>query len=304
MSVHTKGILYTAITSICWGLLAIALKVATQEFNPVTLVWMRFGIAFLILVGWQLYRKPASLKIMVSPPLLLIIATLALAWNYYGFMWGVVYTTPSNAQLFIQFGPLLLALSGLIIFKERFTLIQGIGFAVALAGFAFFYADQLSAFFDGKSQYNLGVLLTLSGATAWTVYAIIQKLLIQKYSSSVLNLFLFGFPSLLFLPFIDLSPLFSLSWEWWLLVLFIGANTFISYTTLAEALRYLEASKVSVIIFLNPIITFSLMGILTMMEVEWIVHERFSPVTILGAVLVIGGAFLVVRKKSRRKMTN
>ncbi|HZH71390.1 MAG TPA: DMT family transporter [Mariniphaga sp.] len=304
MSVHSKGILYSAITALCWGLLAIGLKVAVQEFNPVTLVWMRFFIAFLILLGWQLYRNPASLKIMITPPLLLVVATLALAWNYYGFMWGVFYTTPSNAQLFIQFGPMLLALSGLIIFKERFSLIQGIGFAIALTGFAFFYADQLSAFFDGKSQYNLGVILTLSGATAWTVYAILQKLLIQKYSASALNLFLFGFPSLLFLPFIDLSPILHLGWEWWLLILFIGANTFISYTTLAEALGYLEASKVSVIIFLNPIITFTLMGILTFMEVDWIIHERFSPVTILGATLVIGGAFLVVRKKSRKTITN
>lgn len=105
-----------------------------------------------------------------------------------------------------------------------------------------------------------------------------------------------------FLPFIDLAPMFNLSWEWWLLLLFIGANTFISYTTLAEALRFLEASKVSVIIFLNPIITFSIMGVLTILEVQWIVHERFSPFTFLGAILVFGGAFLVVKKRKRRKV--
>lgn len=195
MPTQTKGIIYSAITAVCWGLLAIALKVAVMEFDPVTLVWMRFFIAFLILLGWQLFRNPGSLKILITPPFFLIIAAFALAWNYYGFMWGVFYTTPSNAQLFIQFGPVLLAISGLLVFKERFSRIQAIGFVVALAGFAFFYADQLTAFFDGKNKYNLGVIFTLSGATAWTLYAILQKKLIQKYSSSVLNLFLFGFPS-------------------------------------------------------------------------------------------------------------
>ncbi len=305
MSDQTKGIVYSAITAFFWGLLAIALKVAVQEVDPKTIVWLRFFIAFLFILGWQLYQNPKSIKIMISPPLLLVLAAVALSWNYLGFMLGIHYTTPSNAQLFIQFGPMLLALSGFLVFKERFTRLQMAGFIVALLGFSFFYGDQLLAFFEGKKQYNLGVLLTLSGAVAWTVYAILQKMLVKRFSAPALNLFLFGLPSILYLPFIDLSPIFQLNWTWWLLLFFLGANTLISYSTLAEALRYIEASKVSVIIFLNPIITFTIMGILTYLNVDWITHERFSLITVLGAVLVISGAFMVVRKKKKvAKITN
>ncbi len=299
MSDQTKGIVYSSITAFLWGLLAIALKIAVQEVDPKTIVWLRFFIAFVFIFGWQLYRRPASLKILIAPPLLLVIAAIALSWNYLGFMLGIHYTTPSNAQLFIQFGPMLLALSGYLIFKEQFSRIQLLGFTVALLGFSFFYGDQLLAFFEGKGKYNLGVLLTLSGAAAWTIYAVLQKMLVVKFPPPMLNLFLFGFPALIYLPFINLSPIFDLNWEWWLLLLFLGANTLISYSTLAEALRYIEASKVSVIIFLNPIITFTIMGILTYMRVDWISHERFSPVTILGAAFVILGAFMVVRKKKK-----
>ncbi len=297
MSDQTKGIIYAAITAFFWGLLAIALKLAVQEVDPNTIVWLRFFIAFVFILGWQLYRKPESLKIMISPPLLLILAAIALSWNYLGFMLGIHYTTPSNAQLFIQFGPMLLALSGFLIFKEKFTRFQTAGFMVAILGFSFFYGDQLLAFFEGKKQYNLGVLFTISGAVAWTVYAVLQKMLVKKYPAPILNLFLFGFPAIIYLPFINLAPIFQLNWSWWLLLLFLGANTLISYSTLAEALRYIEASKVSVIIFLNPIITFIIMGIFTYLNVDWIVHERFSLITVLGAVLVISGAFMVVRKK-------
>lgn len=296
---HTKGVIYSAITAFLWGLLAIGLKVAVQEVDPVTVVWLRFFIAFIFILGWVLYRNPENVKILITPPLFLILAAVALSWNYLGFMLGIHYTTPSNAQLFIQAGPMLLALSGLVIFKENFARLQIAGFTVAVLGFGFFYGDQLMAFFEGKEQYNLGVLLTLSGAGAWTIYAVLQKMLVKKYRPTVLNLFLFGFPSLIYLPFIDLSPVFRLSWEWWLLLLFLGANTLISYSTLAEALRHTDASKVSVIIFLNPIITFILMGILTHMQVDWITHERFSLITILGALLVITGAYLVVRKKKK-----
>lgn len=294
---QTKGIIYSAITAFFWGLLAIALKVAVQEVDPKTIVWLRFFIAFVFVLGWQLYRNPHTLKILVAPPLLLVLAAIALSWNYLGFMLGIHYTTPSNAQLFIQFGPMLLALSGFLFFREKLSRLQMAGFAVALFGFAFFYGDQLLAFFEGKKQYNLGVLFTLSGAVAWTIYAVLQKILVKTYPAPTLNLFIFGFPCLIYLPFIDPAPIFQLSWQWWLLLLFLGANTLISYSTLAEALRYIEASKVSVIIFLNPIITFIIMGTLTYMSVDWITHEKFSPITILGALLVISGAYLVVRKK-------
>jgi drug/metabolite transporter (DMT)-like permease len=299
MSNQTKGIIYSAVTAFFWGLLAIALKVAVQEVDPKTIVWLRFFIAFMFILGWQLFRNPRSIKILIAPPLLLVLAAIALSWNYLGFMLGIHYTTPSNAQLFIQFGPMLLALSGFLIFKEKLTRLQLAGFIVALIGFSFFYGDQLLAFFEGKKQYNIGVLLTISGAVAWTIYAILQKMLIKKFPAGMLNLFLFGFPALIYLPLTDLSPLLQLNWAWWLLLLFLGLNTLISYSTLAEALRYIEASKVSVIIFLNPIITFIIMGTLTYLSVDWISHERFSIITLLGALLVISGAFMVVRKKKK-----
>lgn len=162
---------------------------------------------------------------------------------------------------------------------------------------SFFYKDQLSAFFDSQGQYNNGVLFVLSGAVAWATYAILQKKLVAKYSVESLNLFLFGLPTLIYLPFVNFEPLVHLSWGWWFLLLFLGANTFIAYTCLGQALKYTEANKVSVIIILNPIITFITMGILTKLNVSWISHERFSMLTILGASLVITGAFLVSRKR-------
>jgi len=301
MQNHTKGIIYAAITALFWGFLAIALKVAVRKVDPVTIVWLRFFTAFIILLAWQLYYKPDSLKIFYRPPVLLVIAALGLTWNYLGFMLGIDYTTPSNAQLFIQFGPLMLAVAGFVIFKESISRNQAVGFIVALTGFAFFYNDQLRAFFEGKEQYNLGVLFTLSGALAWTVYAVLQKKLVTVHPAQMLNLFLFGLPSIIYLPLIDLSPIVELHWTWWLLLFFLGLNTFVAYSCLAQALRFLEANKVSVIIFLNPIITFITMGIITNLRVDWISHERFSLITMLGAALVISGALLVVRKPKKSK---
>lgn len=296
MQNHTKGIFYASITAFFWGFLAIALKVAAREVEPVTIVWFRFVIAFIILAIWQSLKNPSSFKILIKPPWLLVLAALALSWNYMGYMMGIHHTTPSNAQLFIQTGPLILATAGFIIFKEKLRINQILGFSIALAGFSFFYRDQLAAFFDSAGTYKLGILLTISGAVAWSVYAIFQKKLVVKYSVDSLNLVLFGLPSILYLPFVNFGTLLQLNWLWWLLLIFLGANTFIAYTFLGKALKYTEANKVSIIIILNPMITFITMGILTELNVSWVAHERFSLVTLAGIALVFTGAILVARK--------
>lgn len=301
MQNHTKGIIYAAITAFFWGFLAIALKVAVREVAPTTIVWFRFVVAFAMLAAWLIYSKPGSFRILLKPPLLLLFAAIALSWNYMGYMIGIHYTTPSNAQLFIQTGPMILATAGFVLFKEKVTRQQLAGFALAIVGFAFFYSDQLSAFFETKGTYKLGILFTISGAVAWATYAVLQKKLVVKHSVDSLNLFLFGFPALIYIPFIDVTPLANLSVGWWLLLLFLGANTFIAYTCLAKALKYTDASKVSIIIILNPMITFITMGILSVLQVSWVTNERFSVITALGAVLVFAGAILVARTQKTTK---
>ena len=301
MQNHTKGILYAAITALCWAFLAIALKIADRKVDSLTIVWIRFVIAFILLSIWQLKVNPNSFKLMIKPPLLLIVAALGLSWNYYSFMLGIHYTTPSNAQLFIQLGPILLALAGFVFFKESIERKQIIGFAISFVGIAFFYRDQLTAFFDNSKEYNLGVIIIISSAFAWALYAILQKKLVTKYTVDSLNLFLFGIPALIFLPLAKPAALIHLNWAWWLLLFFLGANTFIAYTFMAKSLQLIQANKVSIIIILNPILTFATMGFLTWINVDWIQHERFSIITILGASIVIAGAILVVKRPKIKK---
>ncbi|HCY42960.1 MAG TPA: EamA/RhaT family transporter [Prolixibacteraceae bacterium] len=298
MSNQAKGILYTLITVLMWGVLAIALKVASQEIDSPTIVWFRFSLAFSGMFVWMAVSNPKELKILYKPSWLIVISSLALAWNYIGFMLGIQYTSPSNAQVAIQSGPVLLAVFGIFFFKEKVSRIQIVGFLLTIVGFWIFYQQHVGAVPAGQEgQYTKGMLITLTGAVAWAIYAILQKKLVLSYSVGTLNVFIFGLPVLLYLPFVDFASLAHLSFGYWVLLVFLGANTLISYGCLSLALKYLEAGKVSVIIVLNPIITFILMGVLTWMQVAWIDGEHFSVLSIVGALVALAGAILVVRKK-------
>lgn len=303
MSNQAKGIFYTLITVVMWGVLAIALKIASKEIDSPTIVWFRFSLAFSGMFIWMVIKNPKELKILYKPSWLIVISSLALAWNYIGFMLGIQYTSPSNAQVAIQFGPILLAVSGIVFFHEKISRIQMLGFFLSIFGFVVFYQQHLGAMSGQEGQYTKGMLITLSGAVAWAVYAALQKKLVVNYSVGTLNVFIFGLPVLLYLPFVNFSNLAHLSFGYWALLVFLGANTLISYGYLALALKYLEAGKVSIIIVLNPIITFILMGILTWLQVSWIDGEHFSLLSVAGALIALLGAILVVRKK-KKKMAN
>jgi len=297
MSNQTKGIIYTLITVLLWGVLSIALKVAAQVIDSPTIVWFRFSLAFFGMFVWMLIKNPKGLRILYKPSLLIVISSLALAGNYIGFMVGIQFTTPSNAQVAIQFGPILLALAGVIYFHEKISRIQIIGFILSIFGFLVFYQQHLAAMIGQEGQYTKGMLITLAGAVAWAVYAALQKSLILKYSIGTLNVFMFGLPVILFLPFTKLASLAHLSFGYWLLLVFLGANTLISYGCLSLALKYLEAGKVSIMLILNPIITFIAMGVFTWLQVSWIAPEHFSVLSVSGALIALFGAILVVRKK-------
>jgi len=299
---HLKGIIYASITALFWGFLAIAVKVGTQEFNVVNIVWFRFTFAFGALFVYFLITDRSKLKILIHPPLLLLIAALGLALNYYGFTSGILYTSPTTAQIVIQLGPISLGLVGFLFFKEKINKRQMLGFGVALLGLTFFYLNQLSNIMDSDIEVlNKGFIWVVIAAMAWLTYASLQKILVKSYDSQMLNLVIFGLPALLYTPFVSFGDFQGIGINNWLLLIFLGANTIIAYGSLALAFKYTDVNKVSVIITLNPIITFILMSILFQLNVTWIETQRMDLLTWSGALMVITGAIMVVYFKSKGK---
>ncbi len=298
-----KGILYAIYTACLWGVLAIVLKISLDDLSPVDITWFRFFLAFMALAVWYLFRKPYYLRILRRPPLLLIVATICLAVNYYGFIEGVNLTSPGIAQVFIQLGPVLLAASGFIFFGEKVTRRQIIGLCLVMVGLILFYREQIHTFVEQRQALQTGVMWVLVAAITWAAYSILLKVLVLKYPPMQLNLLIFGLPVLLYAPFVNFSHFAGIGLTGWLILLFLGLNTLFAYGLLALAIQYAEANKISVILVLNPLLTFAIMAILGYLEVTWIKHENFTAATLLGAITVLTGAvFTILRKKPSRQM--
>ncbi len=301
---NRKGVLYAFFTASLWGFMAIILKIITNELPPVTVVWFRFFLAFLVLSIWTLLFRKSDFRIFLRPPFMLILAAIFLGLNYMGFIAGIQYVSPSSSQVFIQIAPVSFALSGIIIFREHVNWKHIVGFLLVLSGIGLFYSEQIGELTGAGENFTLGMLLVLGGGLSWAVFATLQKSLVRKLPTNQLNLFIYGFCALALIPLVQFSKLHGMSATSWLLLLYLGFNTVLAYGSLALAIKLTEATRVSVIITLNPIITFVTMAILTRMEVSWIDPESFSLMSFLGALTVLGGAILVISAGWKRKNTH
>lgn len=295
------GLFLALTTAILWGLLPIALKSVMETLDPITTTFFRFALAGLLLTPYILVRRrhPSGRSLfsrLQSPrPLLqMLVAGLLLAINYGLYISGLERTTAEAAQLVIQAAPMLLLLSGVWLFGERLSKRQWLGFFGFVTGLGLFFYPRFYDVFIAVNAYGVGIMLVFGAALMWTGYAIMQKILLQQFSSQETMVVFYWLGTLAFLPFSDFSALSQLTNMQWLLIVFCGLNTLIGYGSFAEAMAHIEASKVSAILALTPLVTVAAAHLIPL---PGLVVEPITILTLCGAVLVVGGSMLTTLSK-------
>lgn len=289
------GLLLTLFTALCWATLPIVLKIVLDELDPITLTWFRFVVAAMFTTAWLRLRGglrgPALGFAGLGPHgwLMLLVAALMLVGNYVFYLFGVHYTTPVNAQLLIQLAPLLMALGGIWVFGERFTTGQWFGLALLVLGMSAFFADQLGAATRAPG-YVLGASLVVVAAVVWAVYALLQKQLLVRLSSTQVLLCIYVIASLALLPFAQPSALLQLDATHWALLGFCAFNTIGAYGAFAEALVHWEASRVSAVIATTPLLCIGAAAVVAAVWPQWLEPERLTALGWVGAMLVVTGS--------------
>ena len=295
------GLLLALTTAILWGVLPIALKGVMETLDPITTTFFRFALAALLLTPYILLRKRHSSGLSLfsrlqSPRLFFqVLGTgLLLATNYALYINGLARTTAEAAQLVIQAAPMLLLLSGVLLFGERLSKRQWLGFFGFVTGLGLFFYPRFYDVFVAVNAYGIGIMLVFLAALVWTAYAIMQKFLLQQLSSQETMVIFYWIGTLAFLPFSDFTMLPQLSNLQWALLAFCGVNTLIAYGSFAEAMAHIEASKVSAILALTPLITVTTVHLI---PIPGLVLEPITVLTLCGAALVVSGSMLTSLSK-------
>jgi drug/metabolite transporter (DMT)-like permease len=306
MSLHQSsgrwrlGLALSLLTVFLWGILPIALAVTLKVLDVYTIIWFRFLGSFVLLAVYLGIRGklPKLEQLRSASWKLLAIATLFLGINYFSFTQGLALTSPANAEVLIQLSTLLLGFGGLVIFKERYRLYQWIGVSVMICGYILFFREQLTNLITAHGTYIQGSLLIVLGATAWAIYALAQKQLLQSLSSPSIMLIIYGGCALLFTPLARVKSLFILDTFHLGVLIFCALNTLIAYGAFAESLQHWEASRVSAVIALAPIVTLILVAVVSVIAPCSIPPEDFTFVALVGAGLVVTGSVAIALGKA------
>ncbi|MDZ8090074.1 MAG: DMT family transporter [Nostoc sp. DedQUE12b] len=294
------GLTLSLLTVLLWGILPIALAVILQVLDVYTVIWFRFLVSFVLLAVYLGIRGklPKLEQLRSASGKLLAIATIFLGINYFSFTQGLALTSPANAEVLIQLSSLLLGFGGLVIFKERYRLSQWIGVSVMICGYILFFREQLTNLITAHGTYILGSALIVLGAMAWAIYALAQKQLLQSLSSTSIMLIIYGGCALLFTPLAKIKSLFILDAFHLGMLIFCALNTLIAYGAFSESLQHWEASRVSAVIALAPIVTLISVAVVSVIAPDWIPPEHFTLIAIFGAGLVVTGSVAIALGKS------
>jgi len=265
----------------------------------VTTTFFRFAIAAVIITPYLIARNKLVNKHKFSSPnlfLQLLCAGILLTANYALYIFGLERTTAEAAQVMMQLAPVLLLLSGVWIFKERFSPVQWIGFATFVSGLLMFFSPRFDDIFTHLNDYGIGLLMLASAAITWVGYAVIQKLLIKEFNAEETMLVFYWIGALAFLPFSNFALLTDLTLLQWTLVIFCGLNTLIAYGCFSEALMHIEASRVSAVIAMTPLIT---VFFVQSVPFAGVVAEPIGLITIIGAACVVSGSVVTATMKNK-----
>jgi drug/metabolite transporter (DMT)-like permease len=280
-------------TALLWSTLPIALKSVLAALEPATIIFYRFTASAAVLFAFLAWRGrlPRLDRLGRTGWVLLAVATVFLAANYLAYLVALDHTTPADAQVVVQLGPLFLALGGLAVFGERFSRSQWAGFAVLILGLGLFFGSQLAALVQDAGRYVVGNSIMIAAAFLWAIYGLAQKQLLRSLPSDAIMFCLYAGCALLFLPLSIPAAVLALDGATFALLVHSALNTVVAYGAFAEALQHWEASRVSAVLALTPL------GTLLLVEAanRWWPGLDFQPgelpwSSLAGAALVVAGS--------------
>jgi len=275
-----------------WATLPVAMKLALEQIDPLTMTWFRFVVAAVAVFVFLWARRGLVVFVGLDRRawLLLGVAAVALTSNYVFYIFGLDHTTPANAQVLIQLAPLLMAIGGVVAFKERFTAAQWTGAAVVVTGLALFFRDQLGTAVEDADLYMLGSAFIVAAGISWAAYALAQKQLLNRMSSASVLLVIFAFATVVLLPVADLAAFGGLDQLHWIALAYCAANTLAAYGAFAQALVHWEMSKVSLVLALTPLLTVAVATAAHAVAPELFEEVRVNLLGYIGAVIAVIGS--------------
>ncbi|WP_412103409.1 DMT family transporter [Rossellomorea aquimaris] len=279
---------YASMSISFWGISFVSTKAVVDTIDPYTLLVLRFAIGalflFMVLV---LKRYPLFFPLRYLPHLI-VLGVLGVFVHQVIQATALITIDASAAGWMISFSPVFTVILSMIFLHEKMTFIRTAGMLLAIAGVL-----MVTNGGSGKGPdfvMSMGYLLMILSTLNWAVYSVLLKKLRIPLPSLVVTFYMSLVGCLLTMPFL----LRSRGWEHmtllsqgeWAHILFLGVFVSgVGYWYWGKALEVMDASKVSMFLYLEPLVT--------LIAAVLLLHEKILFVSILGGGIIILGVTMV-----------
>lgn len=244
-------------TIVIWGIGPVFLRSLSLDLGPADHLAIRYGIVTLIYAasllafgGWRIERA--------DWPRLLVISLIGMMGYNLGSAFGFAYVTAGIGSLIIGTQPLLIALMGTLIARERLGVTAILGLIIGFLGVVLLVWRDLAITADSWSFLAGCAMIFLSG-TAWAVYVVVSKPLILKYGSYSISAMSISLCSLVMVPMLarpsTLTTLADMSVRSWAELGYIAIiSTMVCSVTWNYAASRMRAAASGAFLYLIPII--------------------------------------------------
>jgi drug/metabolite transporter (DMT)-like permease len=286
--------LLLSITSLCWAGNAIVGRLAAGHIAPVTLSFLRWSLAFLIVLPFarkHLVRDWAAIRANLGMMVLLSVTGIG-AFNTMQY-WALEHTQALNTLLLQSAGPLFVAGWALVLLGIRLTLAQAGGIALSLAGVLviLLHGDLTTL---KNIEFNRGDLIFILALATFGLYSVLSLKRPKIHGLSFVA-FTFGCGAAALIPLLIWElftrPLMQLNTANLLTLFYIAVfPSTLAYLCFNRSVQLIGANRAAPFFHVVPVFG-AAMAIVFLGEHPQAFH-------VIGFALVLTGVFVASRKQS------
>ncbi len=261
-----------------------AIFVRLSTVPSTVLVFYRVAMAALILCPVVVFKYKQELcRLRKKDIFWCILSGFFLGLHFILYFEALKFTSIASAVVLVDTEVFFVALSMLLLFREKISLIGWIGILATFIGSVLIACADAG----GGSNVLLGDFLAFGGAIAMSAYTMIGKVCRKRLSTTVYTFFVYSAAAVtvLMVLLIGGTPVFADEPINWLTALGLAVIcTLFGHSVFSWGLKYESASFISTVKLLEPVFS-SVLGILLFGEIPgWMV--------ILGGCVIILGIYL------------
>lgn len=287
------GAICLSLAASIWGGMYVVSKYVLDFIPPLTLVWLRFIIAFVVLYFiLKLAEKKQQKKVTIRKKDWLLFAWIGFIGYFISITCQFIGTKLSDAHtgsLVTSATPAFMVIFAALILKEKLTARRLLSTIIATIGVIIVIGWDIEI-----GSYFIGTIILVGAVITWALLSIYVKTASARFSSLVITTYAIFFSLFFITPFmiweLQTSSIGTVNTYVILGVLYLGiVSTAGAFFLWNKGLELMDASIGSLFFFFQPIVG-SLLGWL-------LLNETLNSNFFIGGILIICSVFITTFEK-------